>query len=121
VFVAFDGEEDGKKGSKYYVANEKRYPASKTIGMLNLDTVGRLEKRKLLVLGSGSAKEWPHIFRGAGFVTGAELEMVSKDLDASDQKSFEQAGVPAVQLFSGPHLDYHRPTDTRTRSMLTVS
>jgi S1-C subfamily serine protease len=33
-------------------------------------------------------------------------------LDSSDQKSFQEAGVPAVQLFSGPHLDYHRPTDT---------
>jgi C-terminal processing protease CtpA/Prc len=80
--------------------------------MVNLDTVGRLGKKKLLVLGAGSAKEWIHIFRGAGFVTGVEIEAVSKRLDSSDNISFEEAGVPAVQLFSGPHLDYHRPTDT---------
>ena len=84
----------------------------KCIGMVNLDTVGRLGKKKLLVLGGSSAREWVHIFRGAGFVTGVEIEMVSEDLDSSDQKSFQEAGVPAVQLFSGPHLDYHRPTDT---------
>lgn len=112
VFAAFTGEEAGKRGSKYYVAHEKTYPARNSIGMVNLDTVGRLGKNKLLVLGAGSAKEWPHIFQGAGFVTGVDIELVSEDLDSSDQKSFEEAGVPAVQLFSGPNLDYHRSTDT---------
>jgi hypothetical protein len=111
VFVAFTGEEAGRRGSKYYAAHEKPYPARNCIGMVNLDTVGRLGKNKLLVLGAGSAKEWPHIFRGAGFVTGVDIELVSEDLDSSDQKSFQEAGVPAVQLFSGPNLDYHRSTD----------
>jgi predicted metalloprotease with PDZ domain len=41
-----------------------------------------------------------------------EIETVSEELDSSDQKSFQRAGVPAVQLFAGPHPDYHRPTDT---------
>jgi aminopeptidase N len=112
VFVAFTGEEAGRKGSKYYVVNEKQYPAKKCIGMINLDTVGRLGKRKLLILGGGSAKEWVHIFRGATSVTGVETETVTDSLDSSDNVSFEEAGIPAVQLFSGPHLDYHRPTDT---------
>ena len=26
--------------------------------------------------------------------------------------SFVQKGVPAVQIFTGAHADYHRPTDT---------
>ncbi len=112
VFVAFTGEEAGKRGSGYYAAHQQQYPMGKCIGMLNLDTVGRLGKKKLLVLGAGSAREWSHIFRGASFVTGVELEMVSQDLDSSDQVSFEAAGVPAVQLFTGPHADYHRPSDT---------
>jgi hypothetical protein len=112
VFVAFIGEEEGKLGSKYYVEHEKRYPVRQCIGMVNLDTIGRLGKKKLLVLGAGSAAEWVHIFRGAGFVTGIDIETVSEELDSSDQNSFQEAGVPAVQLFSGPHLDYHRPTDT---------
>lgn len=113
VFVAFAGEEAGKRGSKHYIAHQKRYPADKGIAMLNLDTVGRLDRKKLLlVLGAGSAKEWAHIFRGAGFVTGVEIEPVSEELDSSDQKSFQEAGIPAVQLFTGPHPDYHRPTDT---------
>jgi hypothetical protein len=112
VFAAFTGEEEGKLGSRFYVKNEKRHPVSKTVAMVNLDTVGRLGNKKLLVLGAGSAREWAHIFRGAGFVTGVEIETVSDELDSSDQQSFRDAGVPAVQLFSGPHPDYHRPTDT---------
>ncbi len=112
VFVAFTGEEEGRLGSRYYVKNETRFPAAKTTGMVNLDTVGRLDRKKLLVLGGNSAREWVHIFRGAGFVTGVDIDLVSEDLDSSDQISFQEAGIPAVQLFSGPHLDYHRPTDT---------
>jgi C-terminal processing protease CtpA/Prc len=80
--------------------------------MVDLDTVGRLSKKKLLILGAGSAKEWVHIFRGAGFVTGVETETVTGELDSSDQISFQEAGIPAVQLFTGPHADYHRPADT---------
>jgi aminopeptidase N len=112
VFVAFTGEEAGRKGSRHYVASRKHYPVGQCIGMLNLDTVGRLGKKKLLVLGAGSAREWVHIFRGAGYVSGVDVEVVSEELDSSDQHSFQEAGVPAVQLFSGPHTDYHRPTDT---------
>jgi hypothetical protein len=112
VFIAFTGEETGRKGSKYYIANQKRYPAERCIGMLNLDTVGRLGRNKLLVLGAGSAKEWIHVFRGAGYVSGVEVESVAEELDSSDQKSFQEASVPAVQLFTGPHPDYHKPTDT---------
>jgi hypothetical protein len=112
VFAAFSGEEEGKLGSRYYVEHEKQYPATRCIGMVNMDTVGRLGKNKLLILGTASAKEWVHIFRGASFVTGVDLQTVSAELDSSDQKSFQDAGVPAVQLFSGPNLDYHRSTDT---------
>jgi len=112
VFVAFTGEEEGRLGSIHYLAEEKRFPPSQCIGMVDLDTVGRLGKRKLVALGADSAKEWAHIFRGAAFVAGVDIETVSREMDVSDQKSFEEAGVPAVQLFSGPHSDYHRPTDT---------
>lgn len=112
VFVAFSAEEAGRHGSRYYVKTQKDYPLSKSIGMLNLDSVGRLFDKKLMVLGAESATEWPHIFRGIGFVTGIPSVMVSEPLDASDQISFHEAGVPAVQLFSGAHKDYHRPGDT---------
>jgi S1-C subfamily serine protease len=37
---------------------------------------------------------------------------VTQQLDSSDQVSFQEAGIPAVQLFSGVNPDYHSPSDT---------
>jgi hypothetical protein len=111
LFIAFTGEESGLRGSKYYVKNYTKYPVDKIIGVLNLDTVGRLGANKVFVINSSSASEWKHIAMGVGFVTGISYELVAEDLDASDQVSFLDTGVPAIQLFSGPNRDYHRPTD----------
>jgi aminopeptidase N len=111
IFIAFTAEESGLRGSRFYVKNSKKYPAKKIMGAINLDTIGRLGKNKILILSSSSASEWKHIARGIGFVTGIEYELVSQDLDASDQVSFFNAGVPAVQIFSGANRDYHRPSD----------
>ncbi|MCF6158764.1 MAG: M20/M25/M40 family metallo-hydrolase [wastewater metagenome] len=112
VFIAFTGEEAGLRGSRYYVTHEQYLPTNKIAGMVNIDTVGRLEDNKLMIFGTGSAKEWGYIFMGASYTTGVSVEPIPHDFGASDQKSFLDAGIPAVQLFSGPNPDYHRPTDT---------
>jgi hypothetical protein len=111
LFVAFTGEEAGRLGSKHYVAHPVR-PLAGTEGMINLDTVGRLGAQRITALGTGSAAEWPHIFRGASFVTGVESRSVPESLESSDQVSFTEQNVPAVQIFTAAHADYHRPTDT---------
>jgi predicted metalloprotease with PDZ domain len=48
---------------------------------------------------------------GIGFTTGVESNCVADDPGGSDQQSFVRAGVPGVQIFTGGHADYHRPTD----------
>ena len=111
VFVAFTGEEWGLKGSQHYVRTMKTWPAAKALAMMNMDTVGRLGDKKIQVLGSGTATEWRHIAMGVGFTTGVESECISDDPGGSDQQSFVKVGVPAVQIFTGAHADYHRPTD----------
>ncbi len=108
VFVAFSGEEWGLKGSRHFA---KARTAQKPFAMVNLDCVGRLGDKKLLVLGAGTAAEWRHIAMGVGFTTGVESTCVADDPGGSDQVAFHEIGVPAVQLFTGPHADYHRPTD----------
>jgi aminopeptidase N len=77
--------------------------------------VGRLGDKKLMVLSSNSAREWRFIFMGASYVTGVESEMVTQDLDASDQRSFIEVGVPGVQFFAGAHEDYHKPSDVASK------
>ncbi len=112
IFIAFTAEEAGLLGSQYYVQHARQYPVRKIMGVINLDTVGRLFKNKLMVIHATTAREWPFIFNGIGYVTGVPIQIVTQNLDASDQVSFIEAGVPGVQLFSGAHLDYHRPSDT---------
>lgn len=112
IFVAFSAEEMQALGAKHYVDTIKDFPPSKIMGMLNMDTVGRLGDNKLTVFGAKSSPQWPHIFRGIGFVTGIPINTVMSDFNPSDQFRFHEVGVPAVQLHSSGNTDFHRPSDT---------
>ncbi len=114
VFAAFAGEEAGLLGARHYAAHPA-FPLEQTIGVVNLDTVGRLNGQKVTILAAGTATEWPHIFRGASFVTGVESRSIPDQAEASDQMAFIEKGVPAVQVFTQAHADYHRPGDTADR------
>lgn len=57
IFIAFGGEEEGLLGSKFYTANPS-FPLEKTVAMINLDMVGRLNENKLTIGGIGTASEW---------------------------------------------------------------
>ncbi len=124
VFAAFDGEETALAGSRAFVASLPRDIKERTDAALNFDTVGRLGSGKILAIGAGSSDKWVHVLRGAGFVTGAD-NAPAGDLDSSDQTSFISAVIPAIQLFSGPDPDYHKPSDTPdkldTRGMVRIA
>jgi len=110
LFAVVTGEEAGRVGSKHLLRempNDQRPYAC-----VNLDTVGRLADGKLFVLNADSAREWRFIFMGVGYTTGAPVKVVTEPLDSSDQMSCIEVGIPAVQLFTGPTPDYHRPSDT---------
>lgn len=111
VVVAFSAEECGLLGSKHYVS-EPRFPIEGIRGMINLDTVGRLGDGVISIHAASTAEEWQHIFRGAGFVTGIPNKIVPAMFEGSDQWSFIEKGVPAVQIFTGANEDYHRISDT---------
>ena len=110
VFAVVTGEEAGLLGSRHLL--ESMAPDVKPFACVNLDTVGRLPDGKLYVLNADTAREWRFIFMGVGYTTGAPVAVVSEPLDASDQVACIERGVPAVQLFTGPTPDYHRPSDT---------
>ena len=112
IFVAFTGEEAGLIGSRYFVEHLKDYYKGHVIADVNLDTDGRLFDKKLMVINAGSAKEWKFVFMGTDYTTGVKTEIIPQELDASDQVAFIEKGIPAVQLFTGPTEDYHRPSDT---------
>ena len=57
VFIAFSGEEEGLLGSNYYV-NHPIVPLANTVAMINMDMIGRLKDKSLIVGGVGTAQEW---------------------------------------------------------------
>ena len=110
LFAVVTGEEAGLLGSRHLLGSMAT--DARPFACVNLDTVGRLADGKLYVLNADTAREWRFIFMGVGYTTGAPLAVVSEPLDASDQVACIENGVPAIQLFTGPTPDYHRPSDT---------
>jgi Zn-dependent M28 family amino/carboxypeptidase len=130
IFMAFGGEEEGLLGSKHYV-NNPVWPLDKTIAMINLDMVGRLNENKLTIGGIGTASEWKSLVetKNAGKVqlVGAstdtmpvpigttnvfQLGLNEDGFGPSDHSSFYGKQIPVLFFFTGTHTDYHKPTDT---------
>jgi Zn-dependent M28 family amino/carboxypeptidase len=72
VFIAFSGEEEGLIGSSYY-ANHPIIPLANTVAMINMDMIGRLKERNLIVGGVGTAQEWRSMIDADNAVKGVEV------------------------------------------------
>lgn len=109
VFYAFGAEEMGLLGSKHLVEALAADERAAILTMLNFDMVGRLRDNALIVSGAGTSSKWPAILeRSAGDLT---LRPSEDGYGASDQTSFYEAGIPVLHFFTGPHDDYHKPSD----------
>jgi hypothetical protein len=111
VFIAFSGEELGLAGSAHHV-KQPLYPPEATTAMLNLDMVGRLRDRRLLVFGTDTAEQFPGLLQAVnGEGPKFDLRMKGDGYGPSDQMSFFKKNVPVLHFFTGPHSEYHRPAD----------
>jgi hypothetical protein len=110
VFMAFTGEERGLLGSAHYVRNP-RFSLENTIAMYNLDMVGRLNDDKLMVYGTGTAKEFEPLVDSLCQKGGFKLTKHPGGFGPSDHSSFYARKIPVLHLFTGTHSDYHRPSD----------
>jgi aminopeptidase YwaD len=72
VFAAFSGEEEGLLGSKYYV-NNPPVPLANTIAMINMDMIGRMKDKKLVIGGVGTAPEWRPMIETANLMQGVTV------------------------------------------------
>jgi Zn-dependent M28 family amino/carboxypeptidase len=112
VFCAFTGEEMGLVGSSHFVDDPTR-PLESVEAMLNMDMVGRLRDNRLLVMGAGTAAEFPSLLANVNATVGKfDLKTSSDGYGPSDHSSFYKRKVPVLMLFTGAHADYHRPSDT---------
>lgn len=110
VFIAFSGEELGLLGSAYYVKNPL-YPLSSTLAMVNMDMVGRLKNRRLVIYGVETAREFPALLDSLNWYAGFDLKKQGDGYGPSDQASFFAAKRPVLHIFTDLHEDYHRTTD----------
>jgi peptidase M28-like protein/PDZ domain-containing protein len=110
VFIAFSGEELGLLGSMHYV-KQPVYPLATTLAMINLDMVGRLRQKRLIVYGSRTAKEFQPLLDSLNWYAGLDLKAQGDGYGPSDQSSFFAAGRPVLHFFTDLHEDYHRTTD----------
>ena len=111
LFVAFSGEERGLLGSARYTA-QPVVPLDDTVAMVNLDMVGRLDGRKLVVHGTGTGTGLEQLVDRLTAAHGFEAAKESGGFGPSDHSSFYARKIPVLHLFTGSHADYHRPTDT---------
>jgi hypothetical protein len=112
VFALFTGEEEGLIGSDYFIKNPP-VPLDKIVAMLNLDMVGRMKDDTLLMGGWGTAPVFEGMMKQAVEGTGIRTQSFEKGgFGPSDHMSFALKKIPVLFLFTGLHMDYHRPTDT---------
>lgn len=126
LFLHLTGEEEGLYGSKFYLQNPI-FQIEKTIANLNIDMIGRVDKRHekddnyIYLIGSDRiSTELHYISETANEqFTHLNLDYTYNAEDdpnryyyRSDHFNFAQLGIPVIFYFNGEHEDYHMPTDT---------
>ena len=126
VCMLVSGEEKGLLGSKFYV-DFPLFPLKQTVADVNIDMIGRTDERHpdngnyIYVIGSNRLSSDLHDINEYSNKTYTKLELDykynAKDdpndyYDRGDHYNFAERGIPSIFYFSGPHADYHRPTDT---------
>jgi hypothetical protein len=116
LFAAFGAEELGVLGSAQLVRSPPPACAVERMQlMVNLDMVGRPRGGKVYVDGAGTARGLRDLVRALADAPPRVPLTPAFGGDGygpSDHTSFHARGVPVVFLFTGPHADYHRPSDT---------
>ncbi len=123
VFIAFNAEEQGLYGSKYYVANPL-FPLANVKAALNLDMVGAGDGSGVTLLGTlksnaldqDPARYWIlTLMKKSAKNMGLNYEVLSwKPDNNADCFPLDDAGVSCVFIWSNPdsaHNQYHTPKD----------
>jgi hypothetical protein len=110
LFIAFSGEEEGLLGSNYYV-NHPLFPLDKTVAMINMDMIGRMRDKRLIIGGAGTSPVWRELLTRFNRDSGFDLKFQDDGYGPSDHSSFYGKDVPVLFFFTGVHQDYHKPTD----------
>ena len=92
-------------------ASEENKTRPPLIAYLNMDMVGRFDK-KLVLQGIGSSNHWTGLIERRNLATDIPLQLSQDTNLPTDATEFYQARVPILAAFTGSHQDYHTPRDT---------
>jgi len=109
LLLAFSGEEMGLLGSAHYV-EEPTVDLSQAKAMINLDMIGRMSDKNLLIFGVGTTPKWSELALAVN-EDSLSLNLVQDGTGASDHTSFYYKNIPVLHYFTDTHSDYHRPSD----------
>jgi len=112
VFIAFSGEEEGLLGSNYYV-NHPIVPLANTVAMINMDMIGRMKNKSLIIGGVGSAPEWRSTVERANLLQGMTVTA-----DGSNGQPQPSNGLPMVVGANGRVVVAN---DTTKQFLLTLN
>ncbi len=128
LFLHLTAEEIGLQGSKYYTENPA-FPLRRTIANLNIDMIGRVDRRHLesgnedylYLIGSDRLSTELHYVSEAvnDRFSNLELNYIYNDENdhnryyfRSDHYNFAKHNIPVIFYFNGEHEDYHQVSDT---------
>ncbi|MCC6991876.1 MAG: M20/M25/M40 family metallo-hydrolase [Acidobacteria bacterium] len=112
VMLGFwSAEEIGLIGSNAFVTTPP-VPNDQLAAYFNFDMVGRMQDNKLTVQAVGSSPGWRALIERANVAAGFDLVLQDDPYQPTDVASFNQVSVPSLALFTGTHIDYHKPSDT---------
>ncbi len=126
LFLHLTAEEIGLQGSGYYT-NNPVFALDKTIANLNIDMIGRVDKRHkdnsdyIYLIGSDRiSKELHYISEKVNnkyFNINLDYKYNDENdrnryYDRSDHYNFAKHNIPVIFYFNGEHKDYHQATDT---------
>ena len=120
LFVAFDGEEEGLQGAKYFIEHPP-VPIDRMAAVVNMDMVGRGDKNEIYVAGTAPYPALKPVVDAAA--RGRKINVrfghdragvpgVEDWTNSSDHGPFQSAHVPFLYFGVEDHADYHKPTDT---------
>jgi hypothetical protein len=123
VFLFFDGEECGKKGSKHY-ADRPLHPINKTALMLNMDMIGQVHLEggrrtdvfqwasdDPLARGALEKASARTLGKNEKAIAGYPELPYESQFFSTDAEPLYRLGVPVVNLLSGKDLDNHSRAD----------
>jgi Zn-dependent M28 family amino/carboxypeptidase len=119
LFVAFDAEEKGLLGSKYFVAHSP-VPLNSILLNMNMDMVSRNDSNEIYASG---IRHYPYLkkyvdsvqaFTSVHILYGHDGEKPGSHdwTNQSDHFPFHQNHIPYLYFGVEDHADYHRPGDT---------